>query len=279
MTGKETKLTTFTMASDYDPAHYNWTEEKLAALGDYKATAEVIKKRLEDNDVKVKEMYVIEHKSEKKADKKSKEYHNSTDETKPHYHILVKLEHGATLKEIAEYVGVLPNIIEKLPPGGHSYDGMLAYLVHIKYKSKIQYAPEDVVTLAGTDYMVYFNTYKARWEKARDIVAKNGGKPLDRHFREVMAKLHDGKIVYDELRRIKEYRELLKNPKYSKKLLEKAKSMGDLANQDYVALLDKIEKKEITSLDEIVTSEEWELAYKYHKNMIEDTLRMSANKK
>ena len=55
-------LSFFMLTSDYDPAHYNWTEKELSTLGDCKATAEVIKKRLEDNGVKVKEMYAIEHK-------------------------------------------------------------------------------------------------------------------------------------------------------------------------------------------------------------------------
>ena len=153
MARKEADLSIFTMASDYDPAHYNWTKNELAALGDCRATAEIIKKHLEDNGAKVKEMYVIEHKCEKKADSKAEDHHKGTDETKPHYHILVKFEpsYGATLEEIAEYIGVPQNAIEKLKPGGHSYYNMLAYLTHIKYEKKIQYEPEDVVTLAGSE--------------------------------------------------------------------------------------------------------------------------------
>ena len=110
MARKEADLSIFTMASDYDPAHYNWPEKELAALGNgCKATAEIIKKHLEDNGAKVKEMYVIEHNGEKKADSKSEEYHRGIDETKPHYHIVVKFESKqATLKEIAKYIGVRP---------------------------------------------------------------------------------------------------------------------------------------------------------------------------
>lgn len=100
--GNETKLRTFTFASDYNPAHYKWTEKELSSLGDCSATAEVIKKRLEDNGAKVKEMYAIEHKGEKEADSKSEEFHGPTDETKLHYHILVKFEckQGVTLKKL-----------------------------------------------------------------------------------------------------------------------------------------------------------------------------------
>ena len=165
-------LSFFMLVSDYNPEHYNWPEKELSALGDCKATAEVIKKRLEDNGVKVKEMYAIEHKGEKKADSKSKEYHNSTDATKPHYHIVARLEpsHGATLEEIAEYIGVPPEVIEKPRPGRYSYPNSLSYLTHIKYENKIQYAPEDVVTLAGTDYMDYYDENKESWLKGRDFV-------------------------------------------------------------------------------------------------------------
>lgn len=271
----EADLTLFTLASDYNPAHYDWTENELAALGDCKATAEVVKRRLEDNGTKVKEMYVIEHRGEKKANSKPKKYHNSTDTTKPHYQILVKFEpsHGATLEEIAEYIGVPPEVIEKSKQGRYSYDDMLAYLTHIKDESKIQYAPEDVVTLAGSNYMDYYNQRKERWIKAREIVAKKGGKTLDRLFREAIAKLDREEIAYNELRGIKEYRKLLKNPVYAKKLKDKGRCMADLAKQDCSALCDKIQNREITSLDEIMANEEWKLACMYQKRDIERALR------
>lgn len=274
-------LTFFLLASDYDPVHYFWTEKELAALGDCKAVAEVIKKRLEGNGTKVKEMYVIEHKSEKKTDSKSRKFHGVIDETKPHYHILVRFEpsHGATLKEIAEYIGVPFPLVIKPDRGRFSYSNCLAYLIHIKEDiDKIHYSPKEIVTLAGSDYTDYFNENRERWERAREIKAKKGGKPLDRRFREAIKKLHDGEIVYAELRGINEYRELLKNPTYARELLKKARCMANLAEQDYFALLDKIQKKELTSLDEITTNKDWELAYKYYKDKIDFDLRMYARK-
>ncbi len=118
MARKEADLAIFTLASDYDPAHYkNWDEKELSALGNYEATAEVIKARLERNGLKVKEMYAIEHKSEKKGTPQSEECHSVTNETKLHYHyhILVKFEptHGAALQEIAKYIGIAPEAIER----------------------------------------------------------------------------------------------------------------------------------------------------------------------
>lgn len=263
----EAILTFFMLTSDYNPAHYDWTENELAALGNCKSTAAVIKRRLEGNDAKVKEMYVIEHEGEKKADSKSKEYHNSTDTTKPHYHIVVRFEpsHGATLKEIAEYIGVPPEVIEKPKPGRYSYDNMLSYLTHIKYANKIQYAPEDVVTLAGSDYMDYYNERKERWERAKAIVAKKGGKPLDRLFREAMAEMKSGELSYSELAGISKYRELLFNAKYQPKLEAAGKRVEKVANIDLTRLCKRLADNEITK-EEAKTCKEYNLVFKYHSD-------------
>lgn len=274
----EADLSFFTFASDYDPTHYNnWTEKELAALGNCKATAGVVKMRLEDNGLIVKEMYAIEHKSEKKANSQSEVQHNSTDETRVHYHIIVKFEptHGATLKEIAKYISVPPEVIEKPKPGRYSYDNVLSYLTHIKYMDKLQYDPKKVVTLAGTDYMDYFNERKERWIKARAMVRKN--RPLNSILREAIAKMEKGEISFDELSGVKEYRKLLFEPKYAKQLERKAHCVKEVAEQDYNALCKKINNKEISSLDEVTASEEWKLAYKYRNISIESELRTHAN--
>ena len=277
MARKEADLSIFTMASDYDPAHYNWPEKELAALGNgCKATAEIIKKHLEDNGAKVKEMYVIEHNGEKKADSKSEEYHRGIDETKPHYHIVVKFESKqATLKEIAKYIGVRPEFIEKPKSGGHSYDNMLSYLTHIKDEDKIPYAPEDVVTLAGTDYMLYYNKRKESWKKARAIKAKKGKKPLNRLFREAVSKIESGELFYGDLAGIPEYRKLLFEPKYMKLLQRKIDSVIEVARLDYCRLYSKIQNGEVTTLNEIAASDEWKLAYMYHQNLAESALKMA----
>ncbi len=268
----EAILTFFMLASDYNPAHYDWTENELSALGNCKSTAAVIKRRLEDNGAKVKEMYVIEHRGEKKANSKPKEYHNSTDTTKPHYHILVRFEpsHGATLEEIAEYIGVPPEVIEKPKPGRYSYDNMLAYLTHIKDESKIQYAPEDVVTLAGSNYMDYYNQRKERWIKAREIVAQKGGKTLDRLFREAVSKLKSGELFYRELAGVPKYRELLFNAKYQSKLEAAGKRVAKVAELDLFRLCDRLANNEI-SKEEAKTCKEYNLVFKYYSDSYIDS--------
>ena len=268
----EAILTFFMLASDYNPAHYDWTENELSALGNCKSTAAVIKRRLEDNGAKVKEMYVIEHRGEKKANSKPKEYHNSTDTTKPHYHIVARFEpsHGATLEEIAEYIGVPPEVIEKPKPGRYSYDNMLAYLTHIKDESKIQYAPEDVVTLAGSNYMDYYNQRKERWIKAREIVAQKGGKTLDRLFREAVSKLKSGELFYRELAGVPKYRELLFNAKYQSKLEAAGKRVAKVAELDLFRLCDRLANNEI-SKEEAKTCKEYNLVFKYYSDSYIDS--------
>lgn len=273
MARTEADLTLFMLASDYNPAHYKWRETELSALGDCRATAEVIKKRLEDNDTKVMEMYAIEHKGEKTADSKSKEHHRGIDETKLHYHIVVKFESKqATLKEIAKYIGVRPEVIEKPKSGRHSYDNMLSYLTHIKYEKKIPYTPEDVLTLAGIDYMLYYNERKERWIKARAFVAKKGGKTLKRLFQEAAAKMESGELCFADLAST-EYRKLLFEYKYLKLLQEKDKSVIIVAESDFARLHNKIKNGEITSMDEIIANDEWKLAYLYNQERTEETLK------
>lgn len=266
----EADLSFFMSASDYDPTHYNnWTKKELATLGDCKATAEVVKKRLEDNGLIVKEMYAIEHTGEKKADSQPEEQHNGTAETKVHYHIIVKFEptHGATLKKIAKYIGVPPEVIEKPKPGRYSYDNMLSYLTHIKYADKLQYDPNEVVTLAGTDYMNYFNEHKDRWIKARAIVTKKGGKTIDCIFREAISKLEAGELSCSELAGIPKYRKLFLNAKYARKLAAIEKRVKNLALLDRNRLINKLGNNEI-SKEEAAVSEEYKLAFKYHDNIL-----------
>lgn len=256
MARTEADLTTFTLASDYNPAHYkNWTEQELAALGDCKATAEVIKARLESHGLKVIEMYVIEH--------------TDTDETKTHYHILIKFEEkqGATLEKIAEYIGVPPEIIEKLRPGRYSYSNMLAYLIHFKDIDKITYPPQNVVTLAGPDYMNHFNKYEKMWERGREDKARKGGKTLNRRFREAIKKLESGELSCEELAGIPEYRQLFLTENYQRKLEAAEKRVTALAKLDQKRLHNKLQNKEI-SKEEAETREEYKLAFKYRSRYI-----------
>ena len=168
-------------------------------------------------------------------------------------------------------VGLSRNTIF-IPRSSHSYDNMLSYLTHIKDEDKIPYAPEDVVTLAGTDYMLYYNKRKESWKKARAIKAKKGKKPLNRLFREAVSKMESGELLYSELAGT-EYRRLLFEPKYMKMLKRKDECVREVAEQDNRKLSIKIENEEITTLDEITANKDWKLAYTYHQKGIKSDLQ------
>ncbi len=140
---------------------------------------------------------------------------------------------------------------------------MLAYLTHIKYEDKIQYAPEDVVTLAGTDYMDYFNGRKDRWIKARAITEKKDGKTLERIYREALNKLEAGELSCEELAGTPKYRKLFLHPKYQPKL-EKAKNRVEkLALLDFRRFKEARDNGEI-SVEEAAKIEEYKLVFKYY---------------
>lgn len=265
MARKDSDLTTCMIVSDYNPAHYNWPKEELATLGNCKAIAEVIKALLENHGLKIKEMYIIEHTGEKKADSQTRDYHRAVDETKTHYHIIIKFEpsHGATLKDIARFIGVPLEVIGKPHSGRFSYDNMLSYLTHIKYGNKIQYAPEDVVTLAGTDYMDYYNERSERWKKARPIVAKKGGKTRKRRYQDAEAKLDSGELTYEELADTEEYCDLLTDLDYGRKLRTKSNLVKDACKTHFANIEKAIASKKITTWEEIEAREKFNLLLKY----------------
>ena len=111
--------------------------------------------------------------------------------------------------------------------------------------------------------MVHYNKHKESWIKARFIVAKKGGKPIDRLFREAMKKLESGELSCEELAGIPEYRKLFLNAKYQGKLEAAAKRVEYLASVDWRRLCNS----EITK-EEARTLEEYRLAFKYHGNYI-----------
>lgn len=267
------KLSTCMIVSDYDPAHYkNWTQEELAALGNCKATAEVIKRRIERNGPIIEAMYAIEHEGEKETDSESKKHHKSVDEAKKHYHIAIQFEskpHGATLRNIAKYLGVPKEVIEK-PKQGCKFENMCSYLTHIKYEKKIQYRPEDVVTLAGTDYTIYFKQHEEAWLKARELVAKKGGIPLRSLYKEAERKLKNGELTYEEIAKFDKYDEVFIT--YRSKLKSVSAGMKEKAHLFREELEEKIRNREITSVDMITSNKHYALAYKYFKDSIDSEL-------
>lgn len=183
MARKDATLRTLTLAQDFAPEHWpGWTGAEKAMLGNCEEMGKIIKKRLEDGGCEIVEMYGMIH---------DKDEHRLWDEYEmlyklqfslAHIHIVVKLapEKGKTFDELAELIGIKSNYIEKPKAGRYAYDNMLAYLTHIKYHKKYQYAPQDVITFAGKDYMEYYRERYEAWMKGRaKLLVKNTKADLD----------------------------------------------------------------------------------------------------
>lgn len=241
------------MSNDYNRSHYNWSEEECKALGDCKATAEVFKNRLETNGLKVCEIHIIEHNSEK-------DY--------LHYHALIKLDNGATLEAVAKYLGVNSSQITKPQAGRYAYSNALGYLIHIKDEDKIQYSPDDVITIIGTPYCDYYKQYYKSWLNGK----KKKTQSINAVYKEAARQIENGEISFDTLATVDKYRKLILDVKYRRKLKNLQDGINELARQDYFDLSNKIRNKEITSKEELLTIPKYRIAYEHYKNFIDSDL-------
>ena len=80
---------------------------------------------------------------------------------------------------------------------------MLSYLIHIKYPSKYQYKPQEVLTLAGKDYLARYDDRHKAWMqgRAKRVTAESAIK-----LNEVLLMIMDGKLSR---------KDLLTDPQYS----------------------------------------------------------------
>ena len=96
--GKQMPLKKIMFVCDNNPLHYQWSPQELNALEDCKSTAEIIKSRLENNNIRLRGLYAIAHRSEKpgqfwashkhERDARFKEFQNTVRQNK-HFHILI----------------------------------------------------------------------------------------------------------------------------------------------------------------------------------------------
>ena len=87
---------------------------------------------------------------------------------------------SASLEQLAGFLGVEPQYVEKPKAGRYAFDNMLAYLIHAKYRDKYQYQAEEVATLRGKDYMDIYAEQRDAWAKgAATIKTKNANESAD----------------------------------------------------------------------------------------------------
>lgn len=170
MAKKEANLTTIAIVQQLDEAYWHWNDTSSvlkAKEGNCKQLLEEITKKLEENDIKVKECYGIIHDKDKRTVWDEKQMKNVVEDKEIHIHTLFKFEKGASLEKIAVSVGVEPQYLEKLKSGRYGYDNSLSYLIHAKDDKKYKYNPKDVVTLRGESYESIYNRRIDAWLKGK----------------------------------------------------------------------------------------------------------------
>ena len=174
----ETPLTLFGLTQQLEPEHWTWatTPEAAAVLqqGADAILTELVR-RLEAGGCEVDAAYGIVHDQDER-EVWSEVAQKLQPESKPsHIHVVIAFtdrKHGATLTRIAQLLGVEPQYVEKPGRGGHAFDNMLAYLVHVKYFEKHQYRPEAVATVRGRDYVAIAHERWADWLRGRATVGR-----------------------------------------------------------------------------------------------------------
>ena len=168
---KEANLTTIMVVQQLEEEHWLSSDYKTplqqAKEGDCRPLLEMIIEKLEEQDILVKEAYIIKHDKDKVSTWNSIEMKNIIETKVEHVHVLLKFEKGASLNKLALAIQVEPQYLEKLKSGRYGYDNCLAYLCHCKDENKHQYKPEEVTTVRGEDYISIYHRSMETWTKGR----------------------------------------------------------------------------------------------------------------
>lgn len=164
---KETILTSVLLTQQFLSKAWknSWDEELIKSENIEKILEEIVRKVSEVTTVS--EAYAIKHDKDTSVSFDKKLQETTTKLAEPHIHALLKFKKGATLSTLAEKIGLAEQYLEKAKSGRYGYDNLLAYLIHAKDKDKYQYSPDEVVTLAGKDYLEVYHERKESWLKGK----------------------------------------------------------------------------------------------------------------
>lgn len=168
------------------PDLWTWASDPqdAAVLGcDALSLGNYLVDRLEQFGCKVESGYAIIHDKDEhdQWNEATRKYDRVPKER--HIHAVFKFvdrKSSASLEQLADVLGVEPQYVEKPKAGRHSFDNMLAYLIHAKYKDKYQYQAEEVATLRGKEYMDIYAQQREVWAKgAAKIKTKNANESAE----------------------------------------------------------------------------------------------------
>lgn len=193
---KEANLTAIMVVQQLEEEHWLSSDYKTplqqAKEGDCRPLLEMITQKLEEDNISVKEAYIIKHDKDTVSIWDSEKMQNVIENKTEHIHALLKFEKGASLSKLALSIGIEPQYLEKLKSGRYGYDNCLAYLVHAKDESKYQYKPDEVVTVKGENYTSVYHRCMETWVKGR---ATKKAKETDLSIDWLIEKILSGEIT------------------------------------------------------------------------------------
>ena len=125
-----------------------------------------------------------------------------------------------------------------------------------------------LITIIGTPYSDYYKQYYKSWLNGK----KKKSQSISAVYKEAARKIENGEITYDTLATVDEYRKLILDVKYRRKLKNLQDGVDELARQDYLDLSNKIRNKEITSKEEFLKIPKYRIAYEKYKDYIDSDL-------
>lgn len=160
-----------------DPQNATALDCDALSLGTY------LVQRLEHFGCKIEAAYAIIHDKDEQDrwNEVTRQYDRVPKER--HIHAVFRFKDrksSASLEQLAGFLGVEPQYVEKPKAGRYAFDNMLAYLVHAKYRDKYQYQAEEVATLRGANYMDIYAERREVWARgAATIKTKNANEAAD----------------------------------------------------------------------------------------------------
>lgn len=168
---RDAYLSSFSLTQQLDKQYWHIDDGLYNALdnADLKEIMSLLVKRIEKNEgVEIAEAYAIIHDKDKR-EVWSDTLMTTVVEYKPvHIHASFKFKkdknNEATIYNIADWVGVESNYIEKPKSGRYSWDNQLAYLIHAKDSEKFQYNPDEVYSYGtGDNYKTIYMERHQAW--------------------------------------------------------------------------------------------------------------------
>ncbi|MDO4243761.1 MAG: Rep family protein [Actinomyces sp.] len=160
-----------------DPHNATALDCDALSLGTY------LVERLEAVGCKVEAAYAIIHDKDEQDQWNEVTHQYDRVPKERHVHAVFRFadrKSSASVEQLAGFLGVEPQYVEKPKAGRYAFDNMLAYLVHAKYRDKYQYPAEEVATLRGKNYMDIHAERREVWARgAATIKTKNANESAD----------------------------------------------------------------------------------------------------